>query len=121
MADTLFGATTAPIHPKDAKYLARRQYILEEVRAKRMTREHLETNLKSMLNTPLDKEQRLAYQEETRKIMPDLYREVAKLADTTQDPRLITLKGILDSTSGTTGNVLIRQDFDPILHMKRVA
>ena len=61
--------------------------------------------------TPLHPDVRKQLEIDTRGILNDMY----------NDPMLpAEVKGILDSTSGTTGSVLIRQDLDTLVNLAYV-
>lgn len=94
---------TEVAHPNDATYQLRRQKIVDDLL--RMNSAQLDRQLRLMLQQP--PQARDDSGETTKNILREL-RTASFVPD--------TLKGILDSTSGTTGNVLIRQDLEPTLY-----
>lgn len=94
--------TTEITNPNDATYQLRRQRIVDDLL--KMSPQQLDRQLKFMLQSPPQTTDRSG--ETTRNILREL-RQASFVPD--------TVKSILDSTSGTTGNVLIRQDLEPTL------
>ena len=95
--------TTEITNPNDATYQLRRQRIVDDLL--KMSPQQLDRQLKFMLQSPPQTTDRSG--ETTRNILREL-RQASFVPD--------TVKSILDSTSGTTGNVLIRQDLEPTLY-----
>jgi len=94
---------TAVQHPHDTKYAQDRQRQVNE-NLRTMTDHELRQQLKYLINdaAPINDDSNL-----TSKILGEINRS-PMVPD--------NIKGILDSTSGTTGNVLLRQDLEPTLH-----
>ncbi len=96
--DTAF---TNVLHPTDLKYQRDRRRQIDE--CLKMNEQDLDRQLRYMLQeTPNRDESGM-----TSKIIGEIYAQPFT-------PR--AMKGILDSTSGTTGSVLIRQDLEPVLY-----
>src|ERR1700738_4499574 len=92
---------TKTYNPMDTTYKANRRKIIKE----------LSTQSTTALKEQLDF---LASQPPPRDddgVAQSMYHNIRTL----EVPRRV--KGILDSTSGTTGSVLIRQDLEPIIHI----
>lgn len=89
---------TSVAHPQDMTYQMRRQAQIDE--------------LLKLSPSQLDK--RLNWQMNTQNIRDDHELSKKSLNEMLHAPYMPThlQKGILDSTSGTTGNVLIRQDLN---------
>lgn len=98
-SDTLF---TELQHPNTPKYAQDRQRQINE--CLRMTEPELKQLLKNTINnsTPLRDEGNM-----TSKILGEMQTSPMVPA---------SVKGILDTTGSTTGNALLRQDLEPILH-----
>ncbi len=97
-----FQTFTEVKHPHDPMYQIKRREIIVD-----LLKNHDERSLGMILQhsalSPAIKDEGGM----TQKIMGELY-NVPDLP--------VAAKGILDSTSGTTGNVLIRQDLEPVLY-----
>jgi hypothetical protein len=100
MSDQTF---TTVADPRDATYSIRRQQQIDELL--KLNIQQLDRRLNFMLNST-------EAIRDDHNISQKYMGEMIKGAST---PDLLR-KGILDSTSGTTGNVLIRQDLEPILY-----
>lgn len=94
---------TAVQHPHDTKYAQDRQRIINE-NLRTMTEGEMRQQLKHLINNdaPIRDESNMS-----SKIIGEIHSSPIV-------PN--SVKSILDSTSGTTGNVLLRQDLEPVLH-----
>lgn len=88
-------------HPHDALYRQKRQEYVDELLL--LSERKLGQMLSNLANMPAIKDEDKVSQQ----IIGELYNQPGL-------PQQV--KGILDSTSGTTGNVLIRQDLEPIIY-----
>lgn len=93
---------TSVSHPQDMTYQMRRQAQIDEL----------------LKLSPAQLDKRLNWQMNTQNIRDDHEYSKKSLNEMLHAPYMPThlQKGILDSTSGTTGNVLIRQDLEPTLY-----
>lgn len=93
---------TAVQHVRDQKYVQDRQRQIDE--CLKMTEPQLRQLLKNTINNsaPIRDESDMSA------------KMIGEMHSSPMVPN--NVKGILDSTSGTTGNVLLRQDLEPILH-----
>jgi len=94
---------TAVQHPHDTKYAQDRQRIINE-NLRTMTEGEMRQQLKHLIHNdaPIRDESQLS-----QKIIGEIHSSPIVPS---------SVKSILDSTSGTTGNVLLRQDLEPVLH-----
>lgn len=99
MSDTF----TNVLDPRDATYAIQRQQQIDELL--KLNTNQLDRRLNWMLNS-------------NENIRDDHKLSQKFMGDVLSNPSTpeILRKGVLDSTSGTTGNVLIRQDLEPILY-----
>lgn len=88
-------------HPHDGLYRQKRQEYVDELLL--LSERRLGQMLANVINMSSIKDE----EGMSQKIIGELY-NVPDLPH--------RVKGILDSTSGTTGNVLIRQDLEPIIY-----
>jgi hypothetical protein len=88
--------------PRDATYAEQRQEQIDELL--KLTPQQLDRRLKWQMNSNAIRDE----QGVTSKYLNDLVNN--------QSTPVELRKGILDSTGGTTGNVLIRQDLEPTLY-----
>ncbi len=94
---------TAVQHVQDQKYIQDRQRQVNE-NLRTMTEHELRQQLKYLIN-------------DAAPINDDGNMTSKMLGEINKSPMVPdSIKGILDSTSGTTGNVLLRQDLEPTLH-----
>jgi hypothetical protein len=100
---TVANTFTAVQHPHDTKYAQDRQRQVNEC-LRTMTEPEMRQMLKHLIHndTPIRDESNMS-----QKIL-------GELRTSPMVPN--SVKGILDSTSGTTGNALLRQDLEPLLH-----
>lgn len=99
MSDVSF---TTVADPRDMTYQMRRQKQVDELL--KLTPQQLDKRLQWQMNTQTVRDDHNISQKSLNEIIHAPY-----IPSTLQ-------KGILDSTSGTTGNVLIRQDLEPTLY-----
>lgn len=92
---------TATHNPLDRSYQANRREIIKE----------LSTQSTMALKQQLDYLASQAPPVDENGVAQSMFQNIRALPVPTR------VKGILDSTSGTTGNVLIRQDLEPIIHI----
>lgn len=92
---------TKTFAPQDPQYKANRRHILKELSTQSDTALKEQLDYLASQPAPVDESG----------IAETMFHNIRTL----NVPQRI--KGILDSTSGTTGNVLIRQDLEPILHV----
>lgn len=98
MATTL----TEVYHPKDPVYALRREKQIHELM--KLTPAQLKRQLDYLKDQPPPRDEH----EYSKKALGELF-------NSPMVPRNVR-KGILDSTSGTTGNVLIRQDLETVIY-----
>lgn len=92
---------TTVAHPLDLKYQMDRRRQIDE--CLKMSEQELDRQVRYLMQTaPIRDDHSMR-----SKIFGEMYNRPDM-------PRAV--KGILDSTSGTTGNVLIRQDLEPTLY-----
>jgi hypothetical protein len=99
VADNSF---TGVAYPHDPAYKLRRGKMIDSLL--QMSPQQLDRQLSYMMKQPAPRDDS---GEITRRVMGELY---------TAPYIPPQIKGILDSSSGTTGNVLIRQDLEPTLY-----
>lgn len=97
MVDTV----TKAWNPADPQYKANRRYMLKEL--SKQTDRELKEQLDFLATQPPPIDE--------SGVGPSMFQNIRAMNVPT------TVKSILDSTSGTTGSVLIRQDLEPILHI----
>ncbi len=87
-------------HPHDLAYLAKRDMMLEQLY--RLTPQQLDRKLRYEMAQPFRDDHQVS-----RRVVQEMHSAPYVPS---------SVKGILDSTSGTTGSVLIRQDLEPTLY-----
>lgn len=87
--------------PSDPQYKANRRYMLKELF--RQTDHELKEQLDFLASQPPPVDE--------NGVAASMFQGIRAMDVPTK------VKSILDSTSGTTGSVLIRQDLEPILHV----
>lgn len=97
MVDTV----TKSYDPSDSQYKANRRYILRELSNR--TDVELKEQLDFLATQPPPADE--------QGIATNMFHRISAL------PVPHRVKSILDSTSGTTGNVIIRQDLEPLIHL----
>lgn len=95
---------TEVAHPGDLTYQLRRQKQIDELLT--LSSQQLDRRLRYQLAQPVNE----AIRDESN-VSKDVVREIANAQYVPA-----SVKGLLDSTSATTGNLLIRQDLEPTLY-----